>query len=85
VFLECLHKRLLAKNAGYPKLKDPPYAGGYVVVVFSDEPFLTHDTVEYYLGGYSFSRLGHITRALLLLSYDPSRNECPYFELTLRV
>lgn len=85
VFLECLHKLLLAKNARYQGLKGAPYAGGYVVVVFTDEPFLTYDVAEAYLRGHIFSSLGQITRALLLLSYDPGRDECPYFELAVDV
>lgn len=85
VFLERLHKLLLAKNARYPKLKGSPYPGGYVVVVFTDEPFLTYETIEEYLRGHIFASLRQITRALLLLSYDPVRDECPYFELAVDV
>ncbi|GAB3256259.1 hypothetical protein [Chitinimonas naiadis] len=80
-FLSQLGERIAAKDKRYPELKAPPYAGGYVVVVYTDEPKLDRDTVAAYLDGHCFSRPRFIDRAFLLLSYDPVVVRCPYFEL----
>lgn len=45
-FLSVLAERLAGKNDRFPKLKEPPYHGGYVVVVHTDEPMLSRATVE---------------------------------------
>lgn len=83
-FLSQLDERIVIKDRRYPELKSPPYPGGYVVVVYTDEPKLDRDTVASYLAGYRFSRPHHILRAFLLLSYDPAVGRCPYFELNWR-
>jgi hypothetical protein len=80
-FLDRLGSRLQSKNARFTELKDPPYDGGYVVVVFSDEPDLSAPVVERYLRGQSFTGTRLITRAFFLISYDPRLDRCPYFEL----
>jgi hypothetical protein len=84
-FLDRLGSRLQSKNARFTELKDPPYDGGYVVVVFSDEPDLCAPVVELYLRGQSFTGTGMLTRAFLLLSYDPRLGRYPYFELRVGV
>lgn len=80
-FLSSLTSLLVAKNARFSKLKDGPYPGGYLVIIFSDEPELQRHTVKDFLKGYTFSGLDNVQRAILLLSYDPSLNRCPHFEL----
>jgi hypothetical protein len=80
-FLSALGSLLSAKDSRFPKLKGTPYPGGYVVVVFTDEPALPRTTVESWLQGRSFPGLPHISRAFLLLSYDPTIEKCPFFEL----
>lgn len=82
-FLRELARRIDAKDHRYPHLKEPPYPGGYVVVIHTDEPLLPRDTVSDYLEGYRLPKPEHVSRALLLLSYDPSIQRCPCFELTL--
>ncbi|HEY9104202.1 hypothetical protein [Chitinimonas sp.] len=83
-FLGQLDERIASKDRRYPELKAPPYPGGYVVVVYTDEPKLDRDTVASYLAGYRFRRPRHILRAFLLLSHDPAVARCPYFELGWR-
>jgi hypothetical protein len=80
-FLASLTSLLEAKNARFPKLKDGPYSGGYVVLVFTDEPELQHYAINGFLTGHTFLGLNHVHRAILLLSYDPTLGQCPYFEL----
>jgi len=80
-FISSLADRIAAKDKRYPHLKEPPYVGGYVVVVFSDEPVLTRSTVQEYLKDHDIPRPVHISRAILILSYDPAIQRCPYFEV----
>ncbi len=47
----------------------------------TDEPTLSRSVVQGYLDGHRFPTPKHVSRALLLLSYDPSVQRCPYFEL----
>lgn len=80
-FISSLAARIAAKDRRYPSLKEPPYEGGYVVLVHSDEPKLTRSTVVTYLENHGIPRPEHISRVILLLSYDPSVKHCPYFEV----
>lgn len=80
-FLANLGALLVAKNDRFHKLKGAPYPGGYVVVVFTDEPELPRTTVEAWLQAQTFPGLGNVHRAFLLLSYDPAVERCPHFEL----
>jgi hypothetical protein len=80
-FLKRLQELLVKKDEKFPNLKDPPYEGGYAVVVFTDEPLLSAKNLEAYLEGHQFKGLEHITEAVLLVSYDPSVSRCPYFRL----
>jgi len=82
-FLERLHGLLKQKDEKFPKLLEPPYEGGYAVVVFTDEPELPAQNVLAYLEGHVFTELQHITEALFLVSYDPKENCCPYFQLNV--
>ena len=80
-FLSALGSLLNGKNDRFHKLKGSPYPGGYLVVVFTDEAALPSSVVESYLQGHTFAGLTNIDRAFLLLSYDPTVERCPYFEL----
>lgn len=82
-FLGLLEARLEEKDKRFPHLKDAPYPGGYVVIVHTDEPELTRDVVARYLGGGFVAKLLHITRAYVLLSYDPAVEMCPHFEVPI--
>ena len=82
-FLTRLYRLLKQKDSKFPKLKEPPYEGGYAVVVFTDEPELPARDVLAYLDGHIFTDLEHISEALFLVSYDPNENCCPYFRLKL--
>jgi hypothetical protein len=87
-FLSLLVARLEEKDKRFPYLKGTPFPGGYVVIVHTDEPGLSREAVAGYLSERFVLKVQHITRAFLLLSYDPSVEMCPYFEvpicLTLR-
>lgn len=76
-----LTERISKKNECFPKLKDPPYAGGYIVVVHTDEPELSKPIVDTFLANYPLEKPSHIDRVFLVLSYDPAIGRCPYFEL----
>lgn len=76
-----LSERLLTKDASYTSLKDAPYPGGYVIVVFTDEPALPRSTIETLLKNWIPPNLSFTSSAYLLLSYDPSIQGCPYFTL----
>jgi hypothetical protein len=80
-FLRELANRIDAKDGRYPKLKGAPYPGGYVIVIHTDEPLLSRSTVDSYLDSCHLPKPKHVSRALLLLSYDPKIQRCPYFEL----
>lgn len=80
-FLSALEERVVVKNQRFPELKEPPYDGGYVVLVHTDEPELSRTTVEGYLLNHRFKKPQYVARAFLLLSYDPSVSHYPYFEL----
>ena len=80
-FIAALEERVEVKDRRFPELKEPPYDGGYVVLVHTDEPELSRATVEGYLLNHRFKRPQYVSRAFLLLSYDPSVSHYPYFEL----
>jgi hypothetical protein len=80
-FISAMAKRIEDKAGRFPKLKDPPYDGGYIVLVYSSEPLLSAAAVIKMLKDHKFNNLGHPIRAFLLLKYDPSIKRYPYFEL----
>lgn len=65
-----------------PVLKGGPYPGGYVVVIFTDEPELRPDFVAPRLNE-PFD-VSAVDRAFLLISYEPRTSNYPYFEIALR-
>jgi hypothetical protein len=83
-FRASLSRLIAAKDNKYPDLKDPPYDGGYVLVIFTDEPMLPKARVEQLLVGHCFETPKSIARTLLLLGYDPRFGRCPYFQLRTR-
>jgi len=78
-----LQRRITTKGERYLKLKSGFYEGGYVVLIFTDEPMLPIATVKEFLDGHIFGRPEGVTRAFLLLSYDPAMQICPCVELPL--
>ena len=78
-----LAERIAEKGRRYANLKEGPYDGGYVIVIFTDEPMLPIETVKTFLGGHAFRRPDGVTRAFLLLSYDPRTKAYPYVDLDL--
>ena len=83
-FIASLAARIKEKGDRYVTLKDGPYEGGYIILVHTDEPMLSTDIVRAFLDGRAFHRPEGVTRAFILLSYDPRLQTCPYFELALR-
>jgi hypothetical protein len=81
-FISALSDRIDVKDKRFPYLKEPPYDSGYIVVVHTDEPVLSRTAVQNYLEGHSFAKPTYLSRAILVLSYDPVIQRCPYFELT---
>ena len=55
----------------------------YVLVIFSDEPWLERDCLEHSLAQHTFDATQLITKAFLLLSYDPFIQRYPCYELQL--
>lgn len=74
---------------GLVRRKDKPrdVNGGpcsqYVLLIFSDEPWLERAYVETTLREHTFDKTALITRAFLLLSYDPFLQRYPCYELRL--
>ena len=80
-FTTSLELLISRKDLRFTDLKEPPYEGGYIVVVFTDEPMLDRSTVESYLEGYKFKKPEYLTKAFLLVSYDTGVLKCPHYEL----
>ena len=81
-FIEGLERAIESKDSRFTKLKGTPYPGGYFLVIHTDEPTLNYTIVERYLN-YKFKKPKYISRAFLVLGYDPSTKSCPFFELEL--
>lgn len=73
-------QRILTNKGSPSDLKDPPYSE-YIVVIFSDEPWMEHDSVELQLQSHRFIKPELITRAFFLLSYSPYVNGYPCYEI----
>jgi hypothetical protein len=82
-FKSAVSERLTTKNACYPRLKDAPYPGGYVVVLHTDEDALSRKVIEEFAGQVTFANCNHIDRAFILISYDPEIERYPFVELQL--
>jgi hypothetical protein len=81
-FIGVVSSLLAEKAKRFSKLKGSPYPGGYVIIVFTDEPELTTQSVENYLKEHTFNNVPDVSRSYLVLSYDPAMGRCPYFILT---
>lgn len=77
--LGALQARIDAKDRAI--LKGGPYER-YILVVYTDEMFLSASQVEQWLKGATF-RADRITDVLLGLSYDPAQQCCPVFKLCI--
>ena len=75
-------RRIIERKDG-AELKAPEALREYFLVVHTDEPGLTPGLVEHFLGDWYEPRCGLIDRAFLLLSYFPSHNGRPLYELSL--
>ncbi|WP_252275592.1 hypothetical protein [Pseudomonas subflava] len=80
-FTSSLEALISRKDSRFNELKGAPYEGGYVIVIFTDEPILNRIAVESFLRGCNIKKPKNITRTFLLVSYDPSIKKCPYYEL----
>ena len=80
---DAVSKLLAKKDSRYPDLKGGPYPGGYMVVIYTDEPLLSRSVLSSYLAGLTFDKLVHVDRAFVLISYDPEVEHCPAIELPL--
>jgi hypothetical protein len=77
--IRAIQKRLSAKDSP-ANIKGGPYAV-YVVIVHTDEPYLNKTFVTEQLSGICFEPAQLVSRAFLLLSYDPGVKAHPYIEL----
>ncbi|MBU9210093.1 hypothetical protein L0Z36_14035 [Burkholderia multivorans] len=82
-FVSALAERIADKGKRYATLKGGPYDGGYIIVIYTDEPMLPIATVKGFLDGHSFPRPHGVTRVFLLVSYDPTTKSYPYVDLRL--
>ncbi len=73
-----------AKALRHPLLKDGPYTGGYIVIIFTDEPNLNRENVSTWLNGFSVTSNVLEMKLFLLMSYDPAVGRYPYFEIPLQ-
>ena len=82
-FISYVQDRITEKSSRYPKLKGGPYPGGYVIVIYTDEFYITSDMAEGFLEGESFSTT-YPCSAYFMVSYEPKSQTNPYFKLELR-
>ena len=75
--------RLLTRKDAPATVRDGPYYE-YFLVIHTDEAVLQRDTVTAWLGNHRFPRPRLISRAYLLLSYDPQYQTEPLVPLAWR-
>ncbi|MEW8294369.1 MAG: hypothetical protein AB2715_06870 [Candidatus Thiodiazotropha sp.] len=80
-FLTGLQLAINKKDTRYSKLKEPPYPGGYLLVIYTSEPSLNQEVVQRYLLNHKLSQPTHINYVFLILRYEPKTKKYPYFEL----
>ncbi|GJG88787.1 hypothetical protein tb265_40560 [Gemmatimonadetes bacterium T265] len=78
-FLQEAQRRLTEKDGKV--LKDGPY-DEYIVIIHTDEPTLDAERVGEWLTDHRFDQPRQLSRAYLLLSYDPRPASYPYFKLS---
>jgi hypothetical protein len=76
-----LHQLLCKKAKRFPALKDGPYPGGYVVVIYSAEPNLTEGLVGSWLAAFAPPALPTGCSAYLILRYHADQQGNPCFKL----
>lgn len=79
VLLPALEK-LVRRKDNPRSIKGGPYSQ-YVLVIFSDEPWLERDYLEHIIAKHTFGATQLITKAFLLLSYDPFIRRYPCYKL----
>ena len=75
-------ERILTKKDAPSNAKGGPY-DQYVLLVFSDEPWLEGQYIETELLKHDFPATSLVTRAFLLLSYDPFIRSYSCFEFRI--
>ena len=75
-------ERILTKKDAPSNVKGGPY-DQYVLLVFSDEPLLGKHYIETQLLKHAFPATDLVTRAFLLLSYDPFIRSYPCIEFNI--
>ena len=77
--IDAINNRLDTKNIP-DRIKGGPYAS-YILVIYTDEPFLNADYIKDLLKGYRFARRNLIDRAFLFIFFDPTYKTYPCIEL----
>ena len=75
-------EKILRKKDNPRDLKDSPY-GEYVVLIYTDEPWLELNYISAVLLQHQFKNFKLITRAYLLVSYDPHLKRYPLYRLNV--
>jgi len=75
-------EKLLRRKDNPRFIQGGPYSQ-YVLVIFSDEPWLEREYLEHIVKYHTFGLTYLITKAFLLLSYDPFIQRYPCYELRL--
>lgn len=76
-------QQIVSKKDSARAVKDLPY-DDYVLLMFSDEPSLVLSVVEQKIYDHVFEPTALITRAFLLISYDPWMKSYPCYELRIK-
>ena len=77
--IDAINNRLDAKNIP-DRIKGGPYAS-YILIIYTDEPFLNADYIKDSLKGYRFAMRNLIDRAFLFIFFDPIYKTYPWIEL----
>lgn len=74
--------RIIQRKDAPAVLNDPPYSD-YVLLVHTDEPWMELDHIRQSLTDHKFPATSLITRAYLLISYDPWEKRYPCIRLNI--
>lgn len=80
-FIEAVSELITRKNERFDHLKGGPYPGGYVLVIFTDEPLLKLDIVAQYLEHFSPSQADALSKIYFLMFFDKAIGTYPYFKI----
>jgi len=78
--IDQIQKRLSDKDRKLADARGGPY-GAHLVIIHTDEPLLNIKRVQALIGSQRFQPMALVSRAFLLLPYDPDSKSCPYIEL----